>query len=171
MLQAILFIYIIVVFFVTSPVAAHAFWGADSDGQSGLNLETGYDANTVSTISGRIVSLQVGAEYRKSSLVLENNGTQAIVVLGPHRYWAEFGIELKAGDLVTVRGSKALGKDGKVYVLAQKFTDTSQNTSVTLRNESGHPAWVGGGMSNGQGRMNNRPAQQPGRMGGGRIGR
>ena len=162
-------IYFIAAFFLTSPVVAHSFWGTDSKSQSGLNLENGYDANTVTTLSGRIVSVQVGDDHRNSQFELDSNGARAIVVLGPQRYWAENGIALKTGDSITVTGSKAHGKDGNVYVLAQKVTDTTLNASVTLRNESGRPAWAG--MGNGQGRMNNRPSQSPGRMGGGRMGR
>jgi hypothetical protein len=164
-------LYLTAAIIISSPLAAHAFWGNDGDRQSGLNLESGYDANTVTTITGRIVSVQIGEDRRNSQVELENNGTRSIVVLGPQRYWAENGIALKAGDTVTVRGSKAQGKDGIVYVLAQKITDTSQNSSVSLRNESGRPAWAGGGMGNGHGKMNNRPAQTPDRMGNGRMGR
>jgi len=162
-------IFVISALIAAFPVASHAFWGNDGDRQSGLNLESGYDANTVTTISGRIVSVQVGDDRRNSQFELDSNGTRAIVVLGPQRYWAENGIALKIGDSITVTGSKAQGKDGNVYVLAQKVTDTTLNASVTLRNESGRPAWAG--MGNGQGRMNNRPSQSPGRMGGGRMGR
>jgi hypothetical protein len=164
-------IYLTAVFFMTPTIVAHAFRGGDGDKQSGLNLETGYDANTVTTITGRVVSVQAGDARHNSQLELESNGTRVIVVLGPQRYWAENGIALKTGDSVTVRGSKAQGKDGIIYFLAQKITDNSLNASVSLRNESGRPAWAGGSMGNGQGRMNNRPPQMPGRMGGGRMGR
>lgn len=164
-------IYLLTVFLLSSPIAAHAFWGIGDDRPSGLDLEAGYDTNTVTTMTGRIVSLQTGDDHRNIQLELESNGTRSIVILGPQRYWAEHGIALKAGDGVTVRGSKAQGTDGVVYILAQKITDTSNNTAVTLRNNSGRPAWAGSGS----GRMNSQPAQMrqqsPGRMGGGRMGR
>ena len=166
-------LFILAALFTASPNVAHAFWGSGNEGDklSGLNLETGYDANTVTTMTGRIVSIQTGDHQPHSQVEIENNGVRAIVILGPQRYWAEKGITLKAGDSISVRGSKAQGKDGKVYILAQTISDTTQNTSVSLRNESGRPDWVGGSMGNGQGRTNNRPAQTPGRMGGGRMGR
>lgn len=158
-----------------SPFTAHAFWGSGGETRSGLNLDTGYDVNTVTTLTGRIVSIQAGDERRNVQLELESSGTRAVVVLGPYRYWTEHGIALKAGDSVTVRGSKAQGADGVVYILAQNITDTSQNAAVSLRNESGRPAWAGGGMGSGSGQMGNRPSQMrlqsPGRMGGGRMGR
>ena len=168
-------IFLLAALLLISPVGADAFWGSDGDKQSGLNLETGYDANTVTTMTGRIVSLQAGDDRRNAQLELDSNGARAVVVLGPQRYWAEHGIALKTGDEVSVRGSKAQGTDGVVYILAQKITDTSRNAAVSLRNESGRPAWAGGGMGNGTGKMNNQPAQMrqhsPGRMGGGRMGR
>jgi hypothetical protein len=168
-------IYLLAALILSSPVAAYAFWGSDSDRQSGLNLETGYDANTVTSMTGHVVSVQAGDDRRNAQLELESNGARTVVVLGPQSYWVQHGIALKAGDIITVRGSKAQGKDGIVYVLAQKVTDISLNTAVSLRNESGRPAWAGGGMGSGSGQMNNRPAQMrqqsPGRMGGGRMGR
>lgn len=160
---------------VLTPVAAQAFMGIGGESSNGLNLDSGYDANTVTTLTGRIVSLQTGSDRRNSQLDLESGGARAVVVLGPQRYWAENGIALKAGDDITVRGSKAQGSDGIVYILAQKITDTTQKTSVSLRNESGRPAWAGGAMGSRPGEMHNRPApmrqQAPGRMGGGRMGR
>ena len=168
-------IFLLFALFASSPVAVHAFWGNDAGKQSGLNLETGYDANTVTTLTGRVVSVQTGDDRRIAQLELESDGTRTVVILGPQRYWAEHGISLKPGDYLTVRGSKAQGAEGVVYILAQKITDTSQQAAVTLRNESGRPAWAGGGVGNGAGQTTGRPSQirqqSPGRTGGGRMGR
>lgn len=150
------------------PAAAQAFWG-NSDNQSGLNLESGYDVNTVATVTGRVVAMTAGDERHNVQCEVENNGARTVVVLGPQRYWAEHGIAVKIGDDVTVRGSKAQGKDGVVYFLAQKITDSSQNSSVALRNESGRPAWAGKGMGNGG--MTNRPGSRMRQQSHGRMGR
>ena len=167
--------YLLTALLLLFPVAAHAFWWSSDDGNSGLNLESGYDANTVTTMTGRIISVQVGDEHHNAQLELESGGTRVVAVLGPQRYWAEKGFLLKVGDDITVRGSKAQGKDGTVYMLVQKITDTSLGTDVTLRNETGRPTWTGGSIRSGSGQMSNRPAQMrqqsPGRMGGGRMGR
>lgn len=162
--------FIVLALFLSLPVTSHAFWGSSGDRQSGLNLETGYDANTVTTMNGTVVSLQGGDDRRNAQFELESNGVRVVVLLGPQGYWAENGIPLKAGDNVSVRGSKAQGKGGIVYLLAQKISDSTQNSTISLRNESGRPAWAGNGAGNGMGRMN-RPVQSPGRMGGGRMGR
>jgi hypothetical protein len=153
-----------------SPFAVHAFWGSGGEKQSGLNLETGYDANTVTTMNGSIVSVMSGDNQRNAQFELESSGVRVLVLLGPQGYWAEKGIPLKVGDNVSVRGSKAQGKDGIVYILAQKISDISQNSTISLRNDSGRPVWAGNGAGNGMGRMN-RSTQSPGRMGGGRMGR
>jgi len=162
-------------FIMSSSVAAHAFWGIGDERPSGLNLENGYDANTVVTLAGRVVSLNTGDEQGNARLELASGDVRIVVVLGPQRYWAEHGIALKSGDSVAVRGSKAQGTDGVVYLMAQKITDTSLNTSVSLRNESGRAEWSGGGTGSGSTRNTNRPAQMrqqsPGRMGSGRMGR
>jgi len=162
-------------FIISSSVAAHAFWGIGDDKPSGLNLETGYDANTVVTLAGRVVSLNSGDEHGNARLELASGDVRIVVILGPQGYWAEHGIALKSGDSVIVRGSKAQGIDGVVYLLAQKITETSLNTSVTLRDDSGRPVWSGGGTGKNYMRNVSRPAQMrqqtPGRMGGGRMGR
>ena len=159
---------------MSSPAAAHAFWGFGDSKQSGLNLETGYDANTVTTSTGRIVSVQAGDEHGNAQLEMDSGGVRVVVVLGPQRYWVEHGIALKVGDSLTVRGSKAQGADGVIYILARKITDDSLNTSVSLRNESGCGAWSCGGSGTGSVRNTSRPAHMrpltPGRMGG-RMGR
>lgn len=166
---------LLTLFIVSSSVTAHAFWGIGDDKPSGLNLGTGYDANTVTTMTGRIVTTISVDEHGNARFELENGDVRLVVILGPQRYWAEHGIALKPGDSVVVRGSKAQGKDGVVYLLAQKITETSLNTSVSLRTESGQPDWSGGGTGKNYMRNVSRPAQMrqqtPGRMGGGRMGR
>jgi len=160
---------------MSSSVAAHAFWGIGEDNKSGLNLETGYDTNTVTTVTGHIVSVQTDDGNGNARLELESGGVRIVAMLGQQRYWADKGIDLRIGDNVTVRGSKAQGKDGVVYIIVQKITDTTRNTEVSLRNEAGSPAWSGGKMGGGATMNANRPApmrqQSPGRMGGGRMGR
>jgi len=162
-------------FIMSSSVAAHAFWWSSDVKPNGLNLETGYDANTVVTLAGRVVSLNTGDEQGNTRLEMASGDVRIVVMLGPQGYWSEHGIALKSGDSVTVRGSKAQGTDGVVYLLAQKITETSLNTSVTLRNESGQPEWLGGGAGRSPARSVSRPAQMrqqsPGRMGSGRMGR
>lgn len=167
-------IYLLTAIIMSPSVAAHAFWGFGDSKQSGLNLETGYDINTVTTNTGRIVSAEAGDGHGNAQLEMDSGGVRIVVVLGPHHYWVGHGIALKVGDSLTVRGSKAQGADGVIYILAQKITDDSLNTSVSLRNESGCGAWSCGGTGTGSVRNTSHPARMrqftPGRMGG-RMGR
>lgn len=167
--------FFLLLFCLVCPFPVHAFWWGDSDNRSGLNLESGYDANTVTTVSGRVISSPASQEQRHVQFELESAGTRIVVVLGPPRYWADNGIDLKVGDSVSVRGSKAQGKDGVVYLLAQKISAANRNSEVSLRTEDGRPAWAGSGMGRGATGNASRPSQMrqqsPGRMGGGRMGR
>lgn len=128
------------------PFSAHAFWGNDEENPPALNLESGYDVNTVTTVSGQIVSIQSGVDRPNLQLEIDDSGTRMMVFLGPQRYWLAQGVPLRVGDKVQVRGSKAQGQDGVIYILAQEITEISQGLAVILRDASGHPNWAGGRM-------------------------
>ena len=135
-----------------TPLPAHAFWGAEEGTQVALDLESGYDVNTVTTVNGRILSVLTGVERRNVQLEIEEvGGTRMMVVLGPQRYLAEQKMSLQAGGEVMVRGSKAQGKDGVIYILAREITESSTETTIVLRNEGGFPKWAGGNMEKGNG--------------------
>lgn len=113
-----------------------------------MNLESGYDVNTVTTVTGQILSIQSGVDRPNLQLEIDDGGTRMMVFLGPKRYWVDQGVPLTVGDTVVVRGSKAQGQDGVIYILAQEITETSQGLAVILRDASGHPNWAGGRMGN-----------------------
>ncbi len=122
-------------------------FGSDDRGKSGLDFTGGYDVNTVSTMSGRVVSLPYVGE--KENIIVEikgGNGTINISV-GPGSYWKTKGIAVNLNDELTVKGSKAQGKDGKSYVLAQKLVNRATGAQVELRNEKGDPVWSGRDMN------------------------
>lgn len=141
------------------PLPALAFWGGNGDDQPSLNLQSGYDVNTVTTVAGHILAIQPGEDRPNVQLVLESNDLTLIVCIGPQRYWAEKGVPFNIGDQISVRGSKAQGDDGTIYILAQKIEDTTQDVTVLLRNELGRPVWAGMGM----GRNRRQPPPGPGR--------
>lgn len=136
------------------PFSAQAFWGTmKGDCTWCLNFESGYDVNTVTKVTGQILSIQTGVDHHNLQVEIACCcGIRMMVVLCPQRYWSEQGMPLKVGDKVAVCGSKAQGQDGVMYILAQKITETSQEVAVILRDESGHPSWSGGGGGNGNGR-------------------
>ena len=125
---------------------ADAFWGiGDSKGpdKSGLDLEQGYDRNTVVKISG---SVAVPPRQLTGGLIavdLNLSGEQMIVVLGPAWYLQDDNLDWKIGDQVTVRGSLAQGKDGRTYLLSQQIS-VPGGATIVLRGENGSPSWSGG---------------------------
>lgn len=125
---------------------ADAFWGfGDSRQQdnSGLDLERGYDRNTVVKISGPVA---VPPRQLASGLVafeLNLPDKQIVVVLGPAWYLQDDSLDWKIGDQVTVRGSLAQGKDGRTYLLSERISVLGRVT-IELRDENGNPSWSGG---------------------------
>lgn len=142
----------LLILLVVFPFSAQAFWGTEQGNHLPLNFESGYDVNTVTTVTGQILSVQAGADRHNLQLEIEGGGTSMIICLGPQRYWVEQGMPLKEGDKVAVRGSKAQGQDGVIYILAQKITEIDQGVAVVLRDECGHPNWAGGVGGSGRGR-------------------
>ena len=118
------------------------FFGND-EGKSGLDFNGGYDINTVSTMSGRVISLPQTAE-RESVIVGIRSGNETLnVSVGPGTYWEKNGIAINLNDDLSVKGSRAQGKDGKSYLLAQKLVNRTSGAQLELRNDRGETAWSG----------------------------
>lgn len=128
------------------PANASAFWGFGGDkDESGLDFERGYDLNTVTTVKGKVVS--VDAEQGRGPVTITiRQGTENIhAVAAPRWYWSDRGIAIKPNDEIEVSGAKAQGKDGNMYIISKEITNLSTGRSVTLRTENGRPTWSGGG--------------------------
>lgn len=147
---------------------ADAFWGiGDSKGpdKSGLDLERGYDRNTVVKISGPVAAPPRPLANGLVAFELNLQNDRMIVVLGPAWYLQDDNLDWKVGDQVTVRGSLAQGKDGQTYLLSQQISIPG-GTTLMLRGESGTPSWSGG-MHGGQaGGVSGGQSQRGGGMGG-----
>jgi hypothetical protein len=123
------------------------FFDGNDTGKSGLDFTSGYDVNTVTTVSGRVISLPNYSE--KQNVIVEvKSGTETLnLYVGPGSYWDKKKIAINLNDELTVKGSKAQGKDGKLYLLAQKVVNRTSGVQLELRNENGEPAWVGRDMN------------------------
>lgn len=150
---------------------ADAFWGfGDTRGadKSGLDLERGYDRNTVVKVSG---SVAVTPRPLAGGLVvveLNIQNERMIVVLGPAWYLQDDNLDWKIGDRVSVRGSLAQGKDGRTYLLSQQVS-VPGGATIELRDENGNPSWSGGLRGGQQGGGSGGQIQRGGA--GGRRGR
>ena len=134
------------------PQPAQAFWGigeARKQDASGLDLVQGYDRNTVTTVQGRVTA-PPDTSGDPVTVDLQTGSEQVTIVLGPRWYLQDDNLGWKNGDEVTVRGAKAIGKNGKTYLLAQ-WISAPGGGQLNVRNDHGRPAWAGGtrlGLSN-----------------------
>ena len=152
---------------------ADAFWGFGDSGQqdrSGLDLERGYDRNTVVKVSGPVAVPPRPVAGGLIAVDLNLPGEQIVVVLGPAWYLQDDNLDWKIGDQVTVRGSLAQGKDGRTYLLSQRISAPGGAT-IELRGENGSPSWSGGLRGGQPGGGSGGQMQRGGGAGGGRRGR
>ena len=133
---------------------AQAFWpfGGARDGASGLDLDHGYDVNTVTTIRGIVVSLIPNEGDGPALIEIKTSSGEIHLVTGPQWYWKENGIPVRMGDEIVALGAKAEGKDGRLYLLAQKMSNQSTGDALVLRSEDGMAVWSWMKRSPGQGR-------------------
>ena len=141
------------------------FFGSDDKGKSGLDFNRGYDVNTVSTVSGRAVSLPHPGEKGNVLIEIKSGNETFNLSVGPGSYWGKKGIAINLNDELAVKGSKAQGLDGKSYVLTQKLVNRTTGAQVELRSENGEPAWSGRDMNS----MPERPAGGMRGQGGGMM--
>lgn len=149
------------------PATGEAGWlfGNDSASErAGLDLSKGYDRNTVTTFTGRVAALP-GANSDPLTMELTVGGNRLIVVLGPRWYLQDDDLNWKVGSSVSVRGSRAQGKDGRIYLIAQ-WISLPNGRQLTVRSDSGRALWSGGGQRGGSGLGGQRQQQRGGFRGG-----
>ncbi|MBI5141574.1 MAG: OB-fold nucleic acid binding domain-containing protein [Nitrospirae bacterium] len=129
-----------------SPAFAEPETRADA-GKSGLNFNSGYDVNTVSTVTGRVIALPEPGGSGHAVIVIQARDERINLVVGPGQFWEKQGLAVSMGDEVMARGSVAQGRDGNTYMFTQKIEcrqtgGSSGASTVTLRNERGAPLWM-----------------------------
>jgi hypothetical protein len=137
-------IFLCALFLLCAPArsARAGFFGGD-ESKSGLDFTRGYDVNTVSTVSGRVISQPHPAEQENVVVEIRSGKDTLNVSVGPASYWEKQGIAISMNDELTVKGSKAQGKNGKTYLLAQKLVNRTTGAQLELRNDTGEAAWSG----------------------------
>lgn len=143
-------------FFWVCGSPAHAFWGSPSkDPESGLDVVSGYDVNTTTTLSGTVLSPpERKGQTRHTEMTVSSPRGPVTVVLGPWWYWQQQFVRLEKNHELLVTGSLAQGKDGAYYLFAQRVVNRSTGDKITLRSETGKPYWSGGGSDRGYGGSN-----------------
>ncbi len=129
---------------------ADAFWGSKSkDNTSGLNVAAGFDVNTITTLYGTVFTQPVRTgQEQHTEMTISTVKSTATVILGPWWYWEKQTVIFAKNQEVTVTGSLAQGKDGVLYIFAQRIENQSSGETVTLRSESGKPLWAHSGSGN-----------------------
>lgn len=135
---------------------------SDAGGKSGLDLDRGYDVNTVATVTGKVITTPLLTEREGVIVEISSTSTEKIhLSVGPSAYWEKHGIPLRLNDDITVKGSKSQGKDGKIYLLVRKLENRTTGSQVEMRNGQGEAAWNGANIRSGM-RERSSGAQRPG---------
>ena len=135
----------------------------------GIAYPGGYDINTVGMVRGKLLEIQVPEEGPVRFVVLAE-GERWVVLTSPAWFWGMSKAPLAQGDLVTVQGSKTLGADGTLYLIAREIEIPGTGAFVLLRDRRGAPLWGAGERRGGmQGGGGDGRGEGPGR--GGNAGR
>jgi uncharacterized membrane protein YgcG len=110
---------------------------------SGIHYPGGYDPHTVGEVRGRVSRL-IRPEKGPVRFTLVSGRETYTILTSPAWYWNDSQIKNLEGQDITVRGSKSLGNDGNLYIIAQEITVPALGKSVELRQADGTPLWKGG---------------------------
>lgn len=108
----------------------------------GICYPGGYDINTVGDVQGRVAEIEVPAEG-PVRFVIAAERERWVVLASPVWFWKNTGLRLVPGYSVTVRGSKSLGADGTLYLVAGEIDPQGSAPVVVLRDRRGVPLWSG----------------------------
>ncbi len=109
--------------------------------RSGIHFPGGFDLNTVGGLSGKVVNLSRPAGNDPVILTIETVWERYAVVTCPPWYWDEQKINFLTGEKVRVTGSKSLGKDSNLYIVAQEIHFIAHGKIIMLRDKVGTPLW------------------------------
>lgn len=135
---------VIIIIMLSYPCLAKAGWWFSNDSDwdnSGLDLEHSFDRNTVVSVKGTVIKKDVNHSDGPALAEIKTQREKMTLVLGPREYWLKSGLSLNVGDEISVRGSKAQGKNGKIYLIVENISSSSGKETVILRSETGRPSW------------------------------
>lgn len=132
---------------------------------SGIHYPGGFDPNTVGEVRGTAYGLSV-PERGPVRFRLETGRETYTVLASPKWYWKDLSAELPDGAEIRVRGSKTLGRDANLYIIAQQIRIGSSGRPMDLRDDGGFPLWKGS-KTGGMGAPGGSPMRGGGGMGSG----
>jgi len=114
-------------------------------GVSGIHdtlAQRDYDAKTVETISGKVLSIEKTTPAKRRGywvdLMLQTGNETITVQLGPAWYIDKQTPRIEANDIITVNGSRVT-MDGRPAIVAADIT--KGNELLKLRDGNGTPVW------------------------------
>lgn len=110
----------------------------------GIRYPGGYDPNTVGVVEGRVAAFGHPAQG-PVSFHLASAGETYTVLAAPAWFWEQRRIVIANGDRVSVKGSKTMGADGNLYLVAREITVSGAEKPEVLRDARGKPVWSGCG--------------------------
>jgi hypothetical protein len=146
-----LFLFCAPPFILAAGIAQAAENGAVLEG-SGIRYPEGFDLNTVGEVRGTARGVE-RPERGPIRFRLESGKDTYTVLASPAWYWEDLRTEVPEGAEVKVRGSKSLGRDMGLYIVAQEVRVMSSGRAWVFRDDNGMPLWKvqGGGMGPGGG--------------------
>jgi hypothetical protein len=151
--------------------AARAAESGDVLEGSGIRYPEGFDRNTVGEIRGTAHAVD-RPESGPIRFRLESGKDAYTVLVSPAWYWEDLRTEVPEGAEVKVRGSKTLGRDMGLYIIAQEIRVPSSGKAWVFRDDDGTPLWKAHSGSMGRGGGSGSPmlrgggGKGPGGMGG-----
>jgi sporulation protein YlmC with PRC-barrel domain len=97
-----------------------------------------FDPQKIETVTGKIVKVEFSNELKL--MIYTETKTPVIVAIGPTGYFESQQKVLNEGDKVTVTGSRIVIDDTPILI-ATKITEGNQELQV--RDNQGHPIWIG----------------------------
>lgn len=110
--------------------------------ESGIRYPDGFDSQTVGEVQGRAYNLYV-PNKGPVSFDLHTKWENYRVIASPPWYWHDLDIQIKNGEDIKIVGSKSLGNDGRLYIVAQEMY-TSSGRAITFRANDGSALWKSG---------------------------
>jgi hypothetical protein len=114
----------------------------------GIAYPGGYDLNTVGVVQGELLAIEV-PDDGPVRLVVSADSERWVVLSSPAWYWQMTAARFNPGDRVAVRGSKTLGADGVLYLIAREIESAAGGRAVMVRDQLGAPLWREAGRAGG----------------------
>lgn len=110
--------------------------------ECGIHYPGGFDRNTVGQVEGEVRAYLQPKRGPVRFQVVSGRKTYTVLV-SPAWYWKAQEAKVSEGTKIWVQGSKSLGKDGNLYIIAQEIRIFPSGQSTVFRSEEGFPLWKG----------------------------